>query len=360
MSEHDVVSTRAAAAPGAAPLLILDEVTAFLDAHGLGTGTIAGERIGDGQSNVTYLLRRGDERFVLRRGPRPPLPPSTHDMLREARILRAVGRRGAPVPRVLAVCDDPAPLGVPFYVAEYVEGVVVTDVVPEWMTGVADGTALGSAVVGALAEVHSIGLDDPEIAALGRPEGYLRRQIERFRGLWDAVATRDLPQVDAIGRRLLESLPGSPAPSVVHGDYRLGNLMLRDGSPPRVRAILDWEMATLGDPLTDLGYLSATWGGRDRPPTVLELTTVTRSPGFPSRGDLVEHYAATTGRDVSGLDWYESFALWKGAVFCEAIYARWLAGERPGDTFGPVLREGVPGLLAAAADISRFHLPPPS
>lgn len=360
MTAPEVVPTRAAAPSGSVPLLVLDEVTMFLDAHGLGTGDVSWERIGDGQSNVTYLLRRGDERFVLRRGPRPPLPPSAHDMLREARILRAVGRRGVPVPRVLAVCDDLGPLGVPFYIAEYMDGIVLTDVLPAGMDDRQSRAGIGMAAVDSLAGIHAIDLNEPDVAALGRPDGYLRRQLERFRGIWETVATRDLPLVDDIGRRLLETLPASRAPSVVHGDYRLGNLMLQGDAPPRVRAVLDWEMATLGDPLTDLGYLCATWAGRDRPRNVLELTPVTREAGFPDRADLVARYAAATGADVSGLEWYESFALWKAAVFCEAIYARWLAGERPGDTFGPSLRDGVPGLLSAAADISHFPSPHPS
>lgn len=352
----DVVATTRHASP-ASPLLVLDVVEAFLDRHGLGQGELRGVRIGEGQSNVTFLLERGPARYVLRRGPRPPLPRSTHDMVREARILSVLRAHGAPVPEVLAVCEDESLLGLPFYIAEYIEGFVLTDTLPDWMDLPASRERLGGGVVDALVRIHGIDIADPAVAALGRPEGYLRRQVERFRGLWDSVATRDLPAVDAIGRHLETTLPVSPTASIVHGDFRLGNVMLHPTAPVRVHAVLDWEMSTLGDPLADVGYLSATWGGRDRPATVLELTPVTRLEGFPSRSDVVEAYASQTGLDVSGLAWYEAFALFKGAVFCEAIYRRWCAGERPADDdFGPLLRTGVPGLLNAAADLAGVRL----
>lgn len=332
------------------PLLVLDAVTGFLDAHGIGHGPLAWRRIGDGHSNVTYLIERDGGSVVLRRGPRPPLPRSTHDMVREARVQRILGGHGVPVPEILAVCEDTSLLGVPFYVMGRLDGTVVTGSVPAHLSPAPQRRAAGEAVVDTLAALHGIDVSRGEPARLGNPEGYLRRQVERFRGLWDVNTTRELPAVERIADWLTRNLPSSQAASVVHGDYRMGNLMFAPRAPARVLAILDWEMAALGDPLADLGYLTATWSEAGVPPTPLELTPVTREPGHLTRRELAERYRSRTGYDLTPLPWYQTLALWKGAVFCEAIHTRWLRGERPGDTvFGPSLAAGVPRLLEAAA-----------
>lgn len=205
------------------------------------------------------------------------------------------------------------------------------------------------AAVDALAELHSLDVSTGDASTLGRPEGYLERQVERFASLWPKVSRRTMPEVDRLAGWLRDHLPVSSRASVVHGDFRIGNIMFRAEGPPTVQAILDWEMATLGDPLADLGYFVATYADDRAAPTPLELTTVTRGPGWPRRADIVERYVAQTGADVSQLAWHQTLALWKAAVFCEAIHTRWLNGERPGDTFGPTLTEGVPVLLAQAA-----------
>ncbi|MFF8564602.1 phosphotransferase family protein [Streptomyces albidoflavus] len=332
------------------PLLVVDAVTAFLDAHGVGHGPLAWQRIGDGQSNVTYLIGRGADRVVLRRGPRPPLPRSTHDMVREARVQRALRGRGVPVPEILAVCEDESLLGVPFYLMSHVDGTVVTDTVPARLASRAQRAATGEAVVDTLVALHAIDVSEGELASLGSPEGYLRRQVHRFSHLWEVNTSRALPAVERIADWLGRNLPASQAASVVHGDYRMGNLMFAPQAPARVEAILDWEMATLGDPLADLGYLTATYSEAGTPGTPLELTPVTRWPGYPTRGQLAERYRSRTGLDLTPLPWYQTLALWKAAIFCEAIYARWRRGERPHDTeFGPSLETGVPVLLHAAS-----------
>jgi aminoglycoside phosphotransferase (APT) family kinase protein len=344
----DVVDTPAqAAALPLAPLVVLEPLERWLDGQGLGAGRLAATRIGAGHSNATFLLERAGERMVLRRAPRPPLPPSAHDMLREARVLAALRGR-ARVPRVLAVCPDDDILGVPFYVMEELRGDVVTDRLPASLATASARRRAGLELVDALAELHTIDAESAGLADFGRPDGYLERQVRRFMVLWEHNATRELPLVAELGAWLREALPSSRWAGLVHGDYRLGNVML-EPAQARVRALLDWELATLGDPLADLGYLVATYSEAGSQPTVLELSPVTRAAGFPTRAELVERYEAASGRDVEPLAWFEALALWKAAVFCEAIYGRFTRGELGAeDTRAAVFERGVP-LLAETA-----------
>lgn len=327
------------------PLLVVDAIDAYLDTIGFSPGALSWRRIGDGQSNVTFELLRGDDRVVLRRPPRPPLPPSAHDVLREARIQRTLESRGMPVPHIRAVCDDAAVIGVPFYLMDFVDGDVLTDTLPPQYGAPDRRAATAFAAIDTLAELHAVPLEG-DVAALGRPHGYLHRQVERFRALWSLNSRRDIPRVDDLAERLLATLPVTYRSSVVHGDYRFGNLMF--AHPGRIAVVLDWEMATLGDPLADLGYFTATYSEPGRPPTVMDLTPVTAGSGFPSSGELVDRYAARTGLSTERLAWYEALALWKAAIFCEAMYTRWLDGQRPDDEFAPRLHSGVPDLLGVA------------
>ena len=353
---REVVTTTAeATALASPPLLILDSIVEYLDGKGIGKGPIAWTRIGDGQSNVTYLIERAGQRFVLRRGPRPPLPKSTHDMVREASVQRLLGSQGVAVPRIIAVCDNANVLGVPFYIMEYLDGVVVTDALPEALDSIDQRRATSQAAVDTLADLHRIDVSEGELANLGRPDGYLTRQVSRFTSLWNHNPVRDLPNVQHLSDWLSKNQPATQRASVVHGDYRLGNLMLHPNGPARVLAVLDWEMATIGDPLADLGYLVATYAESGRPSTVMQLTSATRQPGYLTRAELVERYADRSGLDLSSLLWYEVLALWKSAIFCEAMYGRWLKGERPDDDFGPQLKEGVPELLHNAAATAGLH-----
>ncbi|MGW1298028.1 phosphotransferase family protein [Streptomyces sp. NPDC002533] len=341
------------------PLLVVDTVSAFLDAQEIGHGPLTWQRIGDGHSNVTYLIGRGGDVIVLRRGPRPPLPKSTHDMVREARIQKILHGHGIPVPKIIAVCEDEAVLGVPFYLMGRLDGTVVTDSIPAHLSPVEQRRATGEAVVDTLVSLHSIDVTQRELSSIGSPDGYLRRQVERFRGLWEVNTTRSLPAVERLADWLARNLPTSQAASVVHGDYRMGNLMFAPQAPARVLAILDWEMATLGDPLADLGYLTATYSEAGVLSTPLELTPVTRAPGYLTRYELAERYRSRTGLDLTPLPWYQTLALWKAAIFCEAIYTRWRRGERPHDTtFGPSLEAGVPRLLERAAQYAGLTATP--
>jgi aminoglycoside phosphotransferase (APT) family kinase protein len=268
-------------------------------------------------------------------------------MVREARVQIGLSRAGVRVPRILAVCEDEDVIGVPFYVMEEVAGEVVCDELPPALDAPEDRRGLGFALIDALVELHGVDWRACGLDGIGKPSGYLSRQLRRWSGLWEINATRELPAFAAVGAKLAADVPGSPPTTVVHGDYRLGNVMIAPAPPARVAAILDWEMATLGDPLADLGYLVVCWsepGAADHP---LLKNTATAQPGFATRDELVARYAQRTGRDLSRLEWYQAFALWKASVFCEAIYARYLRNERD-DPWAAALQDGVPRLLEVA------------
>ncbi|MBE2318486.1 phosphotransferase family protein [Solirubrobacter sp. CPCC 204708] len=323
------------------PLLVLRPLERFLDEHGLGTGEITAQPVGDGHSNVTYLVARRGGVWVLRRPPRPPLPPSAHDVLREARLLRALEPTAVRVPKVVATCDDEAVIGAPFYVMERVHGTVINATLPDGATP----AGVAAELVDALVEVHATDWQACGLEGFGKPTGYLQRQVRRFTGLWEHNATREIAALDEVTAWLGEQLPESGPATIVHGDYRLGNVMFTGG---RLSAIFDWELATIGDPLADVGYLLATWAQEGDPQsTIASLTTVTRTPGFPTRDALVARYEERSGRSMRDLRWYTTLALWKSAIFLEGSYKRRLAGTTE-DAFFDRLKEGVPEIAERA------------
>jgi aminoglycoside phosphotransferase (APT) family kinase protein len=331
------------------PLLVLENVEAFLDAHQLGSGPITATRIGDGGgSNFTFLIERGEERLVLRRPPRPPLPPSAHDMVREARLQNAIRASGFErLPDIVAVCDDESVIGVPFYVMRFLEGDVITQSLPPGLEDRDARLALGMDLVDTLVEIHAA--HGPELDAFARPGSYLERQVRRFTQLWQINQTRSIPAVDETGRYLAENMPEPRPVTVVHGDYRLGNTMVAPTDPTRIVAVLDWEMGAIGDPRADVGYLLATYSEPNGRVSALGSSPVTAEPGFPSRAQLVQRYVERSARDVEPLAWFEALALWKAAVFCEAIYGRYVRGELgEEDTRAAIFEHAVP-LLAETA-----------
>ncbi|UGS34148.1 phosphotransferase family protein [Capillimicrobium parvum] len=326
------------------PLLVLDPLRAFLDAHGLGAGPVTPTPIGAGHSNVTFLLERDGWEGVLRRPPRGPLPPSAHNVLREAGLLRKLGPTEARVAEVIAVGDDPSVIGAPFYVMGKIEGHVVTNTVPPELDSVDERRRMSVELVDRLVEVHAVDWRAAGLEGFGKPTGYLERQLRRWTGLWEHNRTRELPAFERVGRWLADNRPESPPATIVHGDYRLGNVMMAPEAPARIVAIFDWEMATIGDPLADLGYLTAMWFEADDPPMMMELSNVTRQTGFLRRDELIARYEAGSGRAMTDIRWYQTLAVWKAIVFMEGNYKRAVSGA----TDDPYLKSFGDGVLELA------------
>jgi aminoglycoside phosphotransferase (APT) family kinase protein len=354
LAPDDVVRTRAEANGNARePLLVLEPLIEFLRANDLeAPATLTASPIGEGHSNVTFGLSTG---VVLRRPPRGPLPPSAHDVLREARLLRALEPTPVRVPRVLAVGEDPATIGAPFYVMERAEGEVFTSSLPPALDAPVQRRRIADELIDALVEVHSVDWRRAGLEGFGKPTGYLERQLRRFAGLWEHNRTRDLPQVETIARWLRENLPESPTATIVHGDYRLGNTMFALDAPARLIAILDWEMATIGDPLADLGYLMSHWLQPGEDMGRFTLHTVTTLPGFPTRAELVDRYAARAGFSIPDLNWYVTLALWKAVVFMEGNYKRAISGSTD-DPYLKSFGEGVVDIAQRALHVSEHGL----
>jgi aminoglycoside phosphotransferase (APT) family kinase protein len=337
------------------PLLVRRPLEAYLDDHGLGSGEVEAEPVGDGHSNVTYLIRRGDAELVLRRPPRPPLPPSAHDVLREARLLEAVAQADVRTPKVLLTCADESVIGAPFYVMERCVGDVIVTTIPEALDDEAGRRRISEELVDALVEIHAVDWEACGLGDYGKPTGYLDRQLRRFNGLWEHNKTRELPVLDDVGAWLAEHKPESGPATIVHGDYRLGNVMYAPGTPARLNAIFDWELATIGDPLADVGYLLATWaqaGDPENENAISALGGLTRRPGFLTREELIARYEQRSGRSMGDVRWYMTLALWKTAVFLEGSYKRRLAGTTE-DPFFDLLKQGVPDVADRAWRIAQ-------
>lgn len=334
-----------------APLVDINGLTRFLDERGLGAGPLTVAAIGEGHSNPTFVVERSDQRWVLRRPPRPPLPPAAHDVLREHRVLTALSQRGPRVPTPVASCDDPAVIGAPFYLMEHLEGHVLTTTVPETLDNPADCRRIGEQLVDALAEIHAVDWHEAGLDDFGRPEGYLDRQVARFRNLSIANRTRDLPLIDALGERLSASVPSTPRATVVHGDYRLGNVMLAPHSPAHIIAVFDWELATIGDPLADLGYLLASWiePGED---IGFFAASTAALPNALSSAELLQRYQQHTGTTAERIAWYQALAHWKLAVILEGSYKRLLAGATD-DSWLSGMADAVPQLAERAHHVLR-------
>jgi aminoglycoside phosphotransferase (APT) family kinase protein len=322
----DIVRRLDEAPTARAPLLVVDPLLAFLDQHGLGRGEPSIEPLGDGHSNYTYTIGRTGSTVVLRRPPRPPYPKSAHDVLREARLLRTIAPTGVPVPKVLAICDDPSVIGVPFYIMEMLDGIVYTDRTPAAFGAPGERDRAADELIKALVALHGVDWRSAGLAGLGRPAGYLERQLRRFADLLDTYRSRELPALDRLTVWLAGHRPDSSEATVVHGDYRLGNVMFDADAPARLIAIFDWEMATIGDPLADVGYLCATWAQAGDPDGLLKLSRATTEPGYPNRETLAGRYAEQSGRSVRDIRWYTVLALWKFCVIMEGNYRRALDG----------------------------------
>jgi aminoglycoside phosphotransferase (APT) family kinase protein len=301
-------------------------VTAWLEANVAGArGPFTFELIAGGHSNLTYRVTgTAGPAMVLRRPPLGNVLPSAHDMGREHRIISALQPTPVPVAPALGYTDDPSVNGAPFYVMGFVDGLVLRDLpAVEAHLGIEQRRAAARSVVDTLAAIHDVDPVAVGLADLGRHEGYIARQLKRWHSQWTASKTRELPAVDAVHDRLAARIPPQQKVAVVHGDYRLDNCMV--SAEGDVVAVLDWEICTLGDPLADLGLLVVYWTGPDDEPSAW-VGGATTAPGFPNRAELVEWYAAASGRDLSDLAFYTAFGYWKLACILEGVYARYLAG----------------------------------
>jgi aminoglycoside phosphotransferase (APT) family kinase protein len=276
-----------------------------------------------GRSNLTFLVRdAAGAKYVLRRPPTGHVLATAHDMAREHRIISAVGRTDVPVPRTLGLCTDDSVNDVPFYVMSYVQGDVLDSPEKAELLPLELREPASHHLIDVLADLHDVDIDAIGLGDLARREGYIERQLKRWSTQWASSKTRDLPVVDEVGTRLSANVPEQQGVAIAHGDYRFGNCLV-DVTAGRVSAVLDWELCTLGDPLADVGYLGVYWvkddgEGRHNDPS--------SAPGFPTYRDLVDRYAARTGRDVSNIDYFVAFSHWRLAVISEGVYARYLHG----------------------------------
>lgn len=282
-----------------------------------------------GASNLTYLVRVGTFEAVLRRPPFGPVPPRAHDMRRESALLERIHPVFPLAPKPYWYCDDPGIIGAPFYLMERRRGRVVDQTFgPDITPTPALGAALSEAMVRILVAIHAIDWEAAGLASFGHPEGFLARQVEGWVGRWERARIAPLPETDAVVAWLRASVPPSPAPTVIHNDFKLNNVLWSLEDPTVPVAVLDWEMATIGDPLMDLGVSLTYWVEADDSEDLKAvLPTVTHQPGFYTRRAFVARYAELSGRDVSGFRFYEIFGYFKLAVVLQQIYARWYRGQ---------------------------------
>jgi aminoglycoside phosphotransferase (APT) family kinase protein len=323
-------SDQATAAP---PGIDVPAVIAWVTEHVDGLEPpLAFARIGEGQSNLTYRVRDAAERIVvLRRPPAVDLLPTAHDMGREHRVLTGLAQAGMPAPRPLALCEDVSVTGAQFYVMEHVDGLVLSTVEAAESVGSGARARAGTSLVETLARLQTTDLEATGLDEMRRPGSYASRQLRRWRRQWEASRTRELPLVERVADRLEASVPEETEVTIVHGDYHLLNTIV--GPDGGVRAVVDWELCTVGDPLADLGLTIAYWSELGKPAAEkrhLFREAITELEGFPGTDELAADYERASGRDVSALPFWVSFAYWKIAVIAEGVYRRWLENPTSG------------------------------
>jgi aminoglycoside phosphotransferase (APT) family kinase protein len=304
--------------------------------------------IAGGHSNLTYRLDDADgHAFVLRRPPLHHVLATAHDMGREHRIISALGPTPVPVPPALAYCDDPEVNGAPFYVMDFVDGLVIRDQFVAGKVPAEVRRAAGMSLAATLAKIHAVDPDAVGLGELGRKEGYIDRQLRRWYKQFLDSKTREVPALEKVYERLRAEIPEQGPATIVHGDYRLDNCLVGDDG--RIAAVLDWEICTLGDPLADVGLLMVYWTDPDDESAAL-LTAPTQLPGFQRRADLLQRYAERSGRDVAAIDYYTAFGYWKLACIVEGVYARYRGGAMGSEASGFEAFATQVERLAAAAE----------
>ena len=311
--------------------------------------------ISGGKSNLTYRIACDAGEVILRRPPLGHILPTAHDMGREYRVMTALADTGVPVPRTFHLGDADSPLGAPFYLMERVVGHICRNAMPPgYAEAPDDRRRVGEALVDVLADLHTVDPEAVGLAEFGRPAGFMERQLRRWSQQWEASRTADLPALDALRDALVATLPAQRASAIVHGDYRLDNTILHPTQVGTIVAVLDWEMSTLGDPLSDLGAMLAYWSEADDSEVLRRAritAPVTAAEGFPRRAEIIERYAGRTGIDPSDVDWYQSFAYFKLAVVCQGIAARAAGGSMVGGGFDQAER-----LVAPLVEAGRQQL----
>jgi aminoglycoside phosphotransferase (APT) family kinase protein len=319
---------------------------------GYGGGTLSASRIEGGRSNLTYVVTEGDggAAWVLRRPPLGHVLPTAHDMGREFRLLSALDGTAVPVPHPIAQCTDPDIIGAPFYVMDLVDGLVVRTADDAALLTEAQAAGTSRALVATLTAIHDVDPPAVGLGDLGRPDGYLERQVRRWGQQWERSATRPLPALDELAARLRAGVPPSSGAAIVHGDYRLDNTILDRDDPTRIAAVVDWEMATLGDPLADLGLLLVYMS--DAAAGVVDVAGAARAnPGFLDPDGIAAAYADASGRDLAAIDFYVVLGYFKLAVVAEGIAARHAKGQTVGEGFDRI-GASVPVLVDAALEIA--------
>ena len=308
----------------------LQQLGRFLSDRGLCGPVITAQAIGDGHSNLTFLVSDGQSKIVVRRPPPPPLPPGAHDVLREARLLAALERTDVPTPRVLAVAAAGELLDVPVFVMDFVDGIVITESTPAPSDDEQLRRHIAESLVDTLAALHKVAWREVGLDDFGKPDGFNARQLRRMRSLIAVDGT--VPRAfAALDDWLHAHLPPESANAIVHNDFRIGNMVV-DIATGGVAAVLDWELATIGDPLADLGYLLMSYPMPGEPliPTSA-MGTAVLEPGYPRRTELIERYAERTGADVAGVNWYATLAMYKLAALYE--YSRRRIESGVGDPY---------------------------
>lgn len=325
-------------------------LAAWLTEHLGDPGPFVLDRLSGGNSNETLMLRSPTARRILRRPPHDAIDPSAHDMAREHALLTAMAKTDVPAPKPLALIDDLDIVPAPALVMEAVDGHALIWSLPDGVAGGPDVIAgIGDAVMDALGALHSADWRAAGLDGMGRPEGFLDRQVGRWTRQLDRYRVRELPWHAEIAQWLAENQPADGAPGILHGDFHLDNCLVTLGRTPAVAAIIDWEMATIGDPLLDVGLFLAFWGD-ERPdtPAMPKVQAVTRGAGAPPRAVLAARYEAACGRSLEHLDWYMTLAFWKLATIVEGAYAQYLSGSLTSD-YARDLEFDVPRLLEEAA-----------
>jgi aminoglycoside phosphotransferase (APT) family kinase protein len=336
--------------PADPPGLDLARLRVHLDtaAPGLVRGPLSAQVIAGGRSNLSYVLTDGEHRWVLRRPPLGHVLATAHDMGREHRVMTALAPTPVPVPATVLLCADPDVLGAPFYIMEFVDGAIYRSPADTRGLDADRCDAIAGALIDTLAELHELDPAEIGLADFGRPAGFLERQVRRWKTQLDASNSRPLPGADELHAALAAAVPESARPCLLHGDYRLDNVVV--GSGDRIAAVLDWEMSALGDPLADLGLFLVYYSGVEAIPGVV-AAAATGETAFPAPERLVERYARRRPVDLSRLDWYVAFGFFKLAVIAEGIYYRFVAGQtvgagfdRMGDAVLPLITAGTQAL----------------